>query len=62
MPRKHDPILTSLLTQQARAAADLDRWFIRLKRALNAVDAGRRRLRRVRKRIEQHNAPKEVSP
>jgi hypothetical protein len=62
MPRKHDPILTALLTQQAKAAADLDRWFIRLKRAFNAVDAGRRRLRRIRKRIDQHTAPKEVSP
>ncbi|HKI36886.1 MAG TPA: hypothetical protein VKA46_33850 [Gemmataceae bacterium] len=58
MPRKtSDPRLIALLDQLAKAQADCDRYYARLKRAFNRHEKARRTVLRIEKRIDAHRNP-----
>ncbi|HEX5270534.1 MAG TPA: hypothetical protein VFW33_08620 [Gemmataceae bacterium] len=62
MPRKPDPKLTALLQQRAEAQADAERWYRRMRRAMNRLDKARRAIDRADRRIDAYAmkpAPKE---
>ena len=58
MPRKtSDPQLIALMDQRAKAQAEFDRWYSRLKRAFTRLDTARRKVARLGKRIDAHRNP-----
>lgn len=54
--RKPDPKLVALLEQRAKALAEGERWYARLKRAFGRVEKARQRAARLLRRIEQRSA------
>jgi hypothetical protein len=61
MTRKtRDPKLIELLDRVSRAHQDCERWYARLKRAFNALEKARARLRRLEKQVEKHEQTKET--
>jgi hypothetical protein len=63
MARKTDPRLAALRDELAKARAEAERWYARLKRALIRLDKARRKAARVARRIESYTnpTPKEVA-
>jgi hypothetical protein len=57
VPKKtSDPKLIALKDEAAKAAADCERWYSRLKRAFNRLEKARRRLARLQRRVEAHGS------
>jgi hypothetical protein len=56
-----DPKLIALLDQLAKADADADRWYVRLKRAFNRLEKARRTAARLRRKIDQRAKQKEAA-
>ena len=54
--KSRDHALVALLDQQAKATADFDRWFSRIKRAMNRCDKIRQQLQRIAKKIAAHDS------
>jgi hypothetical protein len=56
-----DPKLIALRDKLAKAAAAHDRWFSKLKRAVNTLDRLRRQLVRLSRQVQEmeHPQPKE---
>lgn len=53
-----DPKLVALLDQREQARGSYERWWSRLRRAVNKLEAERRRVRRLTKRIDECERPK----
>jgi hypothetical protein len=59
VPRKtQDPVLIALHDKAAKAQAECERLFARLRRAFTMLDKARARLKRLRRRILHHESEK----
>jgi hypothetical protein len=58
MPRKTtDPRVIALLDQKAKLAGECERWWRRLRRAVNELEKRRRRLARLDRRVHEMEQP-----